>query len=172
MIHRILLPVAVLVAPSTTYGVQYLTVAAAQKAIYPQATLTPADLRLTDAQRKAIENSSGVKVRQPELKVWSVEGGGWFIVDEVISKHEFITYALGLNMDGSVKQIEVMDYRENYGGEVRGEEWRKQFIGKTKDAKLKLNSDIKNISGATLSCRHITEGVKRLLATYEIVLSK
>jgi len=30
--------------------------------------------------------------------------------------------------------------------------------------------DIKNISRATLSCRHVTETVKRLLATYEIAL--
>jgi hypothetical protein len=35
---------------------------------------------------------------------------------------------------------------------------------------LKLDSDIKNISGATLSCRHITDGVKRLLSFYEIAL--
>jgi hypothetical protein len=33
-------------------------------------------------------------------------------VDEVVGKHEFITYAAGLNADGSVKQIEIMDYRE------------------------------------------------------------
>jgi len=26
------------------------------------------------------------------------------IVDEVVGKHEFITYAAGLNLDGSVKQ--------------------------------------------------------------------
>ena len=92
------------------------------------------------------------------------------MVDEVIGKHEFITYALGLNPDGSVRQIEVMDYRENYGGEIRKPEWRNQFIGKRHGAKLKLDEDVKNISGATLSCRHLTEGVKRLLALHDLVL--
>jgi Na+-translocating ferredoxin:NAD+ oxidoreductase RnfG subunit len=48
--------------------------------------------------------------------------------------------------------------------------WRAQFVGKTSKSTLKLDSDIKNISGATLSCRHITDGVKRLLAFYEIAL--
>ena len=36
---------------------------------------------------------------------------------------------------------------------------------------LKLTEDIKNISGATLSSRHITGGVKRLLSTYAITIA-
>jgi FMN-binding protein len=43
-----------------------------------------------------------------------------------------------------------------------------QFVGKTASAPLKLDADIRNISGATLSSRHVTEGVRRLLATYEV----
>jgi len=37
---------------------------------------------------------------------------------------------------------------------------------------LKLDRDIKNISGATLSCRHVADEVKRLLAFYEIALKR
>ena len=112
------------------------------------------------------------RVLHDEQQVWRVSGGGWFIVDEVVGKHEFITYAVGLNANGSVKQIEVMDYRETYGGEIRNENWRAQFVGKTSQSPLKLDRDIKNISGATLSCRHVTDGVKRLLAFYEIALKR
>ena len=154
------------------HAATYLNVAQAQQAIFPGATLRESPLKLTPEQRKTIEKSSGVKVRAVELRVWLVESGGWFVIDEVIGKHEFITYALGLNADGSVRQIEVMDYRENYGSEVRKAGWRVQFAGKKHGAKLKLDDDIKNISGATLSCRHIAEGVKRLLATHEFVLKK
>ena len=111
-----------------------------------------------------------MRVLHDDQQVWRVSGGGWFIVDEVVGKHEFITYAVGLNANGSVKQIEVMDYRETYGGEIRNENWRAQFVGKTSQSPLKLDRDIKNISGATLSCRHITDGVKRLLAFYDIAL--
>jgi hypothetical protein len=152
------------------YAVAYLNLEQAQQAIFPKRELRAWPVKLTPEQRKAIEKASGVKVRAAELRVWRVAEGGWFFVDEVIGKHEFITYALGLNADGSVKQIEVMDYRENYGGEIRQSAWRAQFAGKKHGAKLKLDDDIKNISGATLSCRHITEGVKRLLATYDLVL--
>jgi Na+-translocating ferredoxin:NAD+ oxidoreductase RnfG subunit len=81
-----------------------------------------------------------------------------------------ILCCVGLNADGSVKQIEIMDYRETLGGQIRDQEWRAQFVGKNSRSTLKLDSDIKNISGATLSCRHITDGVKRVVAFYEIVL--
>jgi hypothetical protein len=165
----IALPISALVAPSA-FAVQYLTVDQAQKVIFPGKSFTSAPVKLTAAQRKAIEQASGVRVLRDEQQVWRVNGGGWFIADEVVGKHEFITYAVGLNADGSVKQIEVMEYRETYGYEIRNKDWRAQFVGKRSGARLKLDEDITNISGATLSCRHITDGVKRLLAFYEVAL--
>ena len=167
----IALPASALIAPSA-FAVQYLNVEQAQKAIFPGKSFTAAPVKLTSVQRKAIEQASGVRVLHDEQRVWRVSGGGWFIVDEVVGKHDFITYAVGLNTDGSVKQIEIMDYRETYGDQIRDQKWRAQFVGKTSKSTLKLDSDIKNISGATLSCRHITDGVKRVLAFYEIALKQ
>src|SRR5436305_7105559 len=165
----IALPASALIAPSA-FAVQYLNAEQAQKAIFPGKSFTAAPVKLTSVQRKAIEHASGVRVLHDEQQVWRVSGGGWFIVDEVVSKHEFITYAAGLNPEGSVKQIEIMGYRETYGGQIRDQKWRAQFVGKTSKSTLKLDSDIKNISGATLSCRHMTYGLKGLLAFYEIAL--
>jgi hypothetical protein len=167
----IALPASALIAPSA-FAIQYLSVDQAQHAIFPGKSFTAAPVKLAPAQRKAIEQASGVRVLHDDQQVWRVSGGGWFIVDEVVGKHEFITYAAGLNADGSVKQIEIMDYRETYGGQIRDQKWRAQFVGKTSKSTLKLDNDIKNISGATLSCRHITDGVKRLLAFHEIVLKR
>ena len=163
------LPISAIAAPSA-FAVQYLTLDQAQRAIFPGKPLTAAPVKLTAAQRKAIEQASGIRVLKDEQAVWRVGGGGWFIVDEVVGKHEFITYAVGLDTKGSVKQIEIMDYRETYGGQIRDEKWRAQFLGKNSKSPLKLDNDIKNISGATLSCRHVTDGVKRLLAFYEVAL--
>ncbi len=162
------IPIAIL-APAA-YGATYLSVEQAQQAIFPGQQLTPANITLTSEQAREIERRSDVNVRKKEIRLWKVNGGGFFIVDEVLGKHEFITYAIGLNADGTVKQIEIMTYRESYGYEVRNPDWRAQFVGKTAAAPLKLSKDIKNISGATLSCRHITDGVKRVLATYEVAL--
>ena len=95
---------------------------------------------------------------------------GYFIIDEVYGKHEYITYAVALEADGRVRQIEILVYRESYGYEIRNPAWRAQFIGKKHGDPVSLDEDIKNISGATMSCRHISQGVKRLLATYDEML--
>jgi Na+-transporting NADH:ubiquinone oxidoreductase subunit NqrC len=49
---------------------------------------------------------------------------------------------------------------------VREPGWLAQFVGKSSSSPLKVGSDIRNISGATLSSLHVAEGVKRILATY------
>ena len=162
------LPVAAI--STSVYATTYFSAAQAQQAIFPGGKLTPAPATLTDEQAERIKKQSGVSVRHKDIQAWKVAEGGWFILDEVVGKHEFITYAIGLNADGSVKQVEIMDYRESYGYQVRDAEWRQQFVGKTVADPLKLNQDIRNISGATLSSKHIADGVKRVLATYAIAL--
>ncbi len=170
--HLMSVPGIVAVVATPGYAAVYLTVKEAQEQIFPGESFEPVELTLSEDQRRLIRNNSGVLAKQNRFKIWRAAGGGHFIVDEVIGKHEFITYAVGINSDGSVRQVEIMNYREAYGDEVRQKKWRRQFIGKTSAAPLSLNKDIKNISGATLSCRHITEGVKRILSLYEIVLKK
>jgi Na+-transporting NADH:ubiquinone oxidoreductase subunit NqrC len=164
-------PLGVLaLAPSPVCAQHFLSVEQAQAAMFPGESLTAQRVILTAEQEKAIERDSGVRVREKKVRVWRASGGGTFIVDQVRGKHEMITWALALQKDGSVKQIDVLDYRETYGYEIKHPRWRAQFTGKVFGARLKLHEDIQNISGATLSCRHIADGVKRLLATYHHVL--
>ena len=95
---------------------------------------------------------------------------GVLIIDEVIGKHEMITYAVALNSNGSILGIEILEYIESYGYEVAEVDWRKQFVGKTAKDPIKLNQDIQNIGGATLSCKHITDGVKRVTSLHDLSL--
>jgi len=176
-IHRLVVPSAIILSTGAIpcYATTYLTIGQAQKLCFGNVTgFVSNDVKLTRAQIKAIEKDSGVHVRLDTQKVWRAEQRGRLlgcvILDEVLGKHEFIQWALALNADGTVRQIEILDYSETYGDEIRNENWRAQFYGKHHGAKLKLDDDIKNISGATLSCRHITDGVKRLLSFYELVL--
>jgi len=53
---------------------------------------------------------------------------------------------------------------------VNNPKWREQFLGRGAYEHLKLDQQIKNISGATLSCKHITDGVNRLTQTWDQVL--
>lgn len=158
---------AVVAAPA--WATTYLTVPQVQQLLFPQGNLT-ADFRtLTPEQAKAIHARSGVALLSKNVRLWHAADGGALIVDEVVGKHEFITYALALDRAGAVRDVEIMDYRETYGGQVRDPAWRAQFTGKRDGAPLTLGHDIRNNSGGTLSARHITDGVKRLLATYAIV---
>jgi len=166
----LLVPASVVAAPLCAYATQYLTVEQAQQSIFAGAQFTAAFVTLSDAQRSEIERRTGTIVRVKDQRVWRVSTGGFFIVDEVVGKHELITYAAGLNPDGTVRRIEIMDYRESYGYEVRNDSWRRQFVGKRDGDPVKLDVDIHNIGGATLSCRHITDGVRRLLALYDVAL--
>lgn len=154
------------------YAEQYLSVADAQAAIFPGESLTASPLTLSADQAKAIEKASGVSVRVRQVRAWRTARGDAFFVDQVLGKHEYITWALGIGADGRVRGLEILDYRETYGSEVRQPAWRAQFVGKQHGARLKLDDDIKNISGATLSSRHITDGVKRLLATYALIFGR
>jgi len=167
------LALAGVVAP--VYARTYLTLEAAQKLCFPDATeFVPADVTLTPQQMQAIHKDSGVDVRSAQEKVWKARAGdrflGWFIEDEVVGKHEFITWSLALDPTGGVLQVEILEYRETYGYQVNDETWRAQFHGVHHGAALKLDRDIKNISGATLSSRHIADGVRRLLSLHELVL--
>jgi Na+-translocating ferredoxin:NAD+ oxidoreductase RnfG subunit len=153
------------------YATVYLSVEQAQALLFPGATFQSYFQTLTEEQVKTIEHASGVPVRNRQLKAWRVSTGGWFIADEVVGKHEFIPFALGLEKDGSVKGLEILEYREAYGGQIRNPAWRLQFVGRKSGVKFRLGKEIRNVSGATLSCKHVTDGVCPLLATYEAVLA-
>ena len=98
-------------------------------------------------------------------RVWKTSSGGIFVLDHVIGKHLYIDYAVSI-VGGRVHRVDILQYRESYGGEVRSPSWLAQFVGKTSASPLQVGADIRNISGATLSSMHVTEGVKRILAAY------
>lgn len=167
---RWLLPVGAGMATvaQVAHAVQYLTVEQAQRAAFAQATqFVPVAV---DIDTAALAAPAGWKPL-----IWRVQGKdgalGWFFEDAVIGKSELITYSLALDASGKVIALEVLDYRESHGGEVRLAAWRKQFMDKTAGDPVALDRDIRNISGATLSCRHLTEGVHRLLQLYARVLA-
>jgi Na+-translocating ferredoxin:NAD+ oxidoreductase RnfG subunit len=169
----VLLPLAAVVTPA--YAVDYLMANEAAELLFPEADGQTMQLvELSDGERDRIKAVSGLRQRWKTQEVWRAEREGellgWTIVDEVIGKHEYITYAAGISTEGRVVGIEILSYRETHGGEIRQESWRENFAGKTLDDAFELDEDVPNISGATLSCRNVTDGVKRLLALAQIVL--
>ena len=146
----------------------YLSPEEAQKALFPQAaSFEDASFTPDDAQNQAVAQALGAAQRARPARAWLAKDAsgkllGEVMLDEVIGKYELITYAVGFAPGGEVLGVEVLAYRESHGQEIRFPAWRKQFIGKKGADQLKFGDAIKNISGATLSCRHVTEGVQRL----------
>ena len=171
----IVVAILVIAAGHRALAERYLSLEEAQKVFFPGADRFEAQLvQLTSEQSKAVEQKSGVKVRARESRIWLARKGtnllGVVVLDQVFGKHDVIEYAVAVSPEGKVLQVEILEYREHYGGEIRSAKWREQFKGKTAASRLKLNDDIYNISGATISCRNVTDGVRRVLSTFELVV--
>ncbi len=124
-------------------------------------------LTIAEAQRHAFPSATGFSVVQAD-RIWRAESGGhvlgFFIFDRVIGKHLYIDYSVALDATGRIRQVDILAYRESYGGEIRSPSWLTQFVGKSSASPLQVGNDIRNISGATLSSHHVTEGVKRIMS--------
>ena len=167
--------VPVLVA--SAHAAQFLSVEQVQRLFFPNAeSFAEKKLELSSEQIRQIEERARSRMRVKRHRIWEAlargQRLGFVIVDEVYGKHEFITYAVALDSSGVVLSVEILVYRESFGGEVRDPRWRAQFVGKHPGDTLELDKDIRNISGATLSCQHITEGVRRILAIFNVALTR
>lgn len=152
------------------YAKTYLSVSQARQALFADTSMKKMDVILTKDQMKSIKQASKVRVNSNKINAHKTADGGWFIVDQVVGKHENIDIAVALNSKGEVRGVEILTYRETYGGQVRKKKWLNQFLGKDHKEILKLDKQIKNISGATLSCSHVTDGVNRLVHSWDQIL--
>jgi Na+-translocating ferredoxin:NAD+ oxidoreductase RnfG subunit len=174
--YLVLVAPAVLAVPAAPAGATlYLTLEQAQRALFAGATrFEHVTVTLGDAERRAVEKASPTRTPLPLDGVWRASDGtralGHLVVDEVYGKYQYITYAVAIGADGAVSGVEILEYRESHGGQVREASWRSQFVGKRAGDPLELGRDIVNVSGATLSCKHVTEGVRRVLALYDAAL--
>lgn len=88
---------------------------------------------------------------------------GFALVRNVKGKDQPITYLVATDSTLHLRDIDILVYREAYGGEVAYEPWRRQFRGKGPGDALTPDEDIRGISGATISVHAVTTGVRRTL---------
>ena len=159
---------ALAAAPASAFAVDYLTLEQAAQLMFPDADHFDAREIVLDAAQLQALDAQGIRGRSARWTVRIARRGdttlGVVVADAVIGKFELISYAVGIDTEGAIRQIEILSYRESHGGEIRLPAWRRQFVGKTQAAPLRVGDDIANISGATLSCTHVTEGVRRIVA--------
>lgn len=124
-------------------------------------------IRLTEEKKNLIEERIGWKFPEQAFEVYIGETGdkidGYAMVHETIGKHKHMTYMVGVDATGVCSDVELLVFREARGSEVGRKRFNVQYEGKTVLDPIRINKDIINISGATMSVRSISAGVKRVL---------
>jgi Na+-translocating ferredoxin:NAD+ oxidoreductase RnfG subunit len=140
---------------------------------FPKAAFDKRVVRISNAERKKVEGFIKKKFfkRQMVFYIASKDGAiqGYAVIGNERGKTRRITFMVLLDKDGVVKDIDILAFRESQGYEVENPAWRRQFRGKTVRSRLRLKRDISNISGATLSARAVTKGVKNILAAFHVL---
>jgi len=162
---------ALLPAPAVV-AADYMSLEMAQRAIYPEAdSFTEVFVAPSAQQLQALLATAGPQPPHGRIRIWTARRGGTVLghvfLDEVIGRQNLITYAVGIDPSGALRNLEILSYRESHGGEIRNAAWRAQFDHRSSLDQLRFGVDIKNISGATLSSEHVTQGVRWLVALWQ-----
>ena len=89
---------------------------------------------------------------------------GYAIITEEIGKIHPFTFVVGVDMEGEITNIAVLVYRESRGGEIARKRFLYQFLGKSFKNPIRINKEIINITGATMSVQYVCAVVRKVLA--------
>ena len=122
---------------------------------------------LDSGELSALKSTNGAAHAWEKVDVFVIEKdkqpAGVLMVDNVKGKSRPITYAVAFDTKGQILALEILAYRESHGGEVQTESFRRQFEGKKRGDAIAVGRDIRNISGATISSRSVTNGARALV---------
>jgi H+/Na+-translocating ferredoxin:NAD+ oxidoreductase subunit G len=146
----------------------FLTEEEALRALLPKSQRIRKELlQLSPDQKALVESRIGWKFPEESFEVYIGETGasvdGYAMVHNTIGKHKPMTYMVGVDQKGHVISVELLVFREARGSEVGKKRFNYQYEGKTVVDPIRINRDIINISGATMSVRSMSAGVKRVL---------
>jgi Na+-translocating ferredoxin:NAD+ oxidoreductase RnfG subunit len=146
----------------------FMTEEAAVKIMLPKSDRVRKEaIQLTQEKKNLIEQRIGWKFPEQGFDVYIGETGdkidGYAMVHNTIGKHKHMTYMVGVDPHGAISDVELLVFREARGSEVGRKRFNAQYEGKTVLDPIRINKDIINITGATMSVRSISAGVKRAL---------
>ena len=159
--------VLVLGVAAPAAAAQYWTVPAVLKSFFQSSKrVAPRKITLSEGEAAAIAKKVGVSSVKTDWSIYVGQGDegrldGFAVVAAEKGMHEPIDFAVHFAPDGKVARVEIVEYREAYGDEVRRERFRNQFRGKTADDPITVGKDIDIVSGASISSRSVAVGVKR-----------
>ena len=126
---------------------------------------------LDEALRAKLERSNNLRFPQGSYTFFIATQSGqpekYAIQISEIGKTEPITFMVGMSPEGKVTEVVIMVFRENRGWEVKEKRFLNQFRGKTLRNAIRVDEDIINYTGATLSSKAVARGVKRALLLFD-----
>ncbi len=155
--------------PADNFQLQtYLTEEQALALIFPECdeivtdefVMTPEEKNSLEKllSRRLYEDGFGVYIGK---KKGSIQG--YAIITEEIGKFHPFTFVVGVGTDGKITNIAILVYRESRGGEIAKKRFLYQFMGKSFKNPVRINKDIINITGATMSVQCMCAGVRKVL---------
>lgn len=165
-----LVSAAALALAQPASAIELQTMAQAQKALYPSEKLSPVDFKLTENEVSKLRYEFKVPVLRAQVKGWRTANGGWLYLDQVYGLHDIVTYLVAIDDKGKVTGVEVLTCADGFCG-LYTPQWRGHFAGK-EYGKWQPSEAVPMVSGATLSARHVAEGVKKMLAIHSLFTPK
>jgi len=146
----------------------YLTEAQALGVILGDKAIVRREQKTLDlAMRKKLEQENNLRFPEGSYTFFVATQDGrpakYALVLNEIGKTEPITFMVGMSPEGKITEVVIMEFRENRGWEVKEKRFLNQFRGKTVRNAIRVDEDIINYTGATLSSKAIARGVKRAL---------
>jgi Na+-translocating ferredoxin:NAD+ oxidoreductase RnfG subunit len=143
---------------------------------YPQAEHFAARaLTLTAVERQVIEAHLGKKIYSSNFTIYDVSAAGKkagrAIHSQELGKHQPMDTLVALDPAGKVIDLELLSYRETYGGQVAQEKFRSQFKDKGLRDRLDLGRNIDAVSGATISSKSMILSVRKALMINALIES-
>ncbi len=116
--------------------------------------------------KNVIQLEAKQKFFRDELNLWTISKSDtsqyFAFVDNTIGKSMPITFLVIFSEKGEIIHVQILKYREPYGGEISSPSWTSQFKGLFFNTKFTVGKNIDGISGATISIHSVTKGVHKL----------
>ena len=129
------------------------------------------EIILTDDEKTQLQNRLRRKIFENSLITYiGINTGkvaGYAIITEEVGKFHPYTFIVSVSPKGEIREIAILVYRESRGAEIAHKRFLHQFKGKSLKSPLRINRDIINITGATMSVVTMCTGVKKVLAVIE-----
>ncbi|MDR4504643.1 MAG: FAD:protein FMN transferase [Candidatus Scalindua sp.] len=159
--------------PAESYDIQvFLTPEQALQQTFPDCdSIVYEEIIPTEEEKNRLQKRLKRKIFEDRFTVYiGIRSGvvaGYAIITEEVGKFHPYTFIVSSNPEGEIRHIAVLVYRESRGSEIMNKRFLHQFKGKSLKNRIRINRDIINITGATMSVVTMCTGVKKVLAVIE-----